>query len=299
MLIDAHFRDPILQTVQDPFLEARGLTLKVLRLDLVHPLVSGNKWYKLKHNLAKAHALGHDTLLSYGGAYSNHLVALAAAAKLSGLRSIGVVRGELVQPLNQALAFMQAQGMVLHPVSRADYRHKDEPGFKAELQAQYGRAFDIPEGGANRLGLLGTAQISAFLEFSPSATANYVMLACGTAATMAGILSSMQGAAQVLGVSVLKGEDRLSAQVQDWLLEQGQTQPCAWQMLCDYHCGGYAKSTPALRQRMQSFMQNSGIPLEPVYTAKLIYAFYSLAEQGYFPHASEIIAIHTGGLLAN
>ena len=298
MLLDAHFSDPILQSVKDPFLQAHGLTLKMLRLDLVHPLVSGNKWFKLKFNLAQAFDLGHNSVLSYGGAYSNHLIALAAAAKLNGLRSIGVIRGELIKPLNPALAFMQDQGMVLHPVSRSDYRHKEDANFKAELLAQYGRFFEVPEGGGNRLGLLGAAQISKFIQFTAASTDNYVMLSCGTAATMAGILTSLEGETQVLGVSVLKGDDTLSGQVHDWLAEQGQLTPCVWQILKDFHCGGYAKSTPELRQCMQEFTQLSGIPLEPVYTAKMIYGFYSLAKEGYFPRGSEIIAIHTGGLVA-
>ena len=298
MLNDAHFSDPPLQTVHDPLLAAKGVELKVLRLDLVHPLVSGNKWFKLKHNLALALRQGHDTVLSFGGAYSNHLVALAAAAKLSGLRSIAVVRGEPVAPLNPALAFMQQQGMLLHWVSRSDYRRKHEDSFKQALHAQFGEFFAIPEGGGNRLGLSGTAEIAKYLQFCSPHKAAYVMLACGTAATMAGILTALQGRQRVLGVSVLKGEDTLSAQVSAWLEEQGQEAPCAWDVLGNFHCGGYAKTSVELLQVMSRFSQLSGIELEPVYTGKMIYALYSLVEQGYFAQGSEIIAIHTGGLVA-
>lgn len=298
MLDNAHFIDPPLQGIDDPLLQARGVTLKVLRLDLVHPLISGNKWFKLKHNLALALSQGHDTVLSYGGAYSNHLVALAAAAKLSGLRSIGVVRGEVSDTSNQALRFMRAQAMELHPVSRGAYRLKEEDGFKQALHDQFGRYFDIPEGGGNALGLLGTAEISRFLTFQSKGGSQHVLVACGTAATLAGILSSLAPGPQVLGVSVLKGDDTLSSQVSQWLQDAGRNDPCAWSINHDFHCGGYAKKTPELLRFMTQFSANTGIPLEPVYTGKMLLAFYSLLERGYFPEGSEVIAIHTGGLVA-
>lgn len=298
MLHDTHFNDPPLQSVNDPVLRKRGITLRVLRLDLVHPLVSGNKWFKLKHNLASAHQQGYDTVLSYGGAYSNHLVAMAAAAKLSGLRSIGVVRGEINDPSNPALAFMRGQGMELHSVSRSDYRQKHEVAFKEALQQQYGRFLDIPEGGGNTLGLLGTAEIAQFLRFSSPTQAGYVLLPCGTAATMAGILTTLQGAHRVLGISVLKGDDTLSTQVSEWLRALGCKSPCAWEITNEFHCGGYAKQSSALLHDMDKFSATSGIPLEPVYTGKMVHALFRLSERGYFPPGSEVIAVHTGGMVA-
>jgi 1-aminocyclopropane-1-carboxylate deaminase/D-cysteine desulfhydrase-like pyridoxal-dependent ACC family enzyme len=270
----------------------------VLRLDLVHPLVSGNKWFKLKHNLALARQQGHNTVLSYGGAYSNHLVAMAAAAKLSGLHSIGVVRGEINDPSNPVLAFVRGQGMVLHSVSRGEYRQKHDVAFQVSLQQRYGRFFDIPEGGGNALGLVGTAEIAQFLRFSPASQAGYVLLPCGTAATLAGIITKLHGAHRVLGISVLRGDDTLSPQVSNWLRQLGCNAPCHWEISNEFHCGGYAKRSAALMRDMERFTAISGIPLEPVYTGKMIHALYQLIERGFFPQGSDIIAVHTGGMVA-
>lgn len=296
MLSAADFSAPPLVEVRDPWLQPYGLRLRMLRLDQIHPQISGNKWYKLSYNLRAAQAAGQGTLLSFGGAYSNHLVALAAAGRLSGMRTIGVLRGERGQQTNPRLEFCEQQGMQLHHVSRGDYRRSRDADFIAALHAQFGDFYLIPEGGSNLQGVRGCMAIAQHLHAAGLGSNSCVALACGTAATLAGLLAGLQGECSVLGVSVLKGEDTLSAQVREWLALVGREDPCAWTLRTDFHCGGYAKNTPELTQFIHRFHSVSGITLEHVYTGKLMLALYTLIAQGQFARGSDLIALHTGGL---
>lgn len=286
----------VLEDVQDPWLQAQGIRLRMLRLDRIHPQISGNKWFKLKHNLRAAQASGEGTLLSFGGAWSNHLLALAEAGRLSGLRTIGVVRGEVVDTPSPVLQRCAEAGMVLHHVSRSDYRNKHEEDFIAALHERFGSFHLIPEGGSNLDGVRGCADIVPLLGLEEGAAPLMVALACGTAATLAGMLLALPVSATAVGISVLKGEDTLSAQVEKWLQICGQTQPCAWQIDTRFHCGGYARRTPQLLDFIAGFEQRTGIPLEPVYTGKLMLGLYHLIEEGRWSPGSELVAIHTGGL---
>lgn len=296
MLADSDFSAPVLDSIDDPFLRGRDIELRMLRLDRIHPLISGNKWYKLKHNLLAAKAQFQDVVLSFGGAYSNHLVALAAASKASGLRSIGIIRGERPEVLNPALQFMQAQGMELHFVSRSDYRNKDDPAFVAELQRRFGSCYVIPEGGGNLLGLKGCAEIVGHLHWQRAAAQRFLFLPCGTAATLAGVVSALPGDIEVVGISVLKGEDTLSAQVHAWLDTLGCQPLPKWSINSQFHHGGYAKSNSLLEAFIDGFMARTGIALEPVYTGKMMWGLYHMLESGVIPAGSEVIALHTGGL---
>lgn len=286
-----------LEAVDDPWLQARGIRLRVLRLDRIHPQISGNKWFKLKDNLRAAQAAGEDTLLSFGGAWSNHLLALAEAGRLSGLRTIGVVRGEASASPSPVLQRCADAGMVLHHVSRSDYRRKHESAFISQLHDRFGRFHLIPEGGSNLDGVRGCASIVPLLGLDDRPVT--VALACGTAATLAGMLLALPRSATALGISVLRGEDTLSPQVGRWLQALGQSDPCAWQIETRFHCGGYARSTPQLLDFISGFGRRTGIPLEPVYTGKLMLALYRLIEEGRWPCGSELIAVHTGGLSAS
>lgn len=279
------------------------MSLQILRLDLLHPHLSGNKWYKLRLNLQAAKEQGHDTVLSFGGAYSNHLHALAAAGRMQGLKTIGVVRGEPAVPSNATLTFARQQGMELYHVTRADYRSKNDPAFLARLQERFGDFFLIPEGGANVAGVQGCADIAKLLNWSAPVAAmsspseRVVALACGTGTTLAGLLLGREEDYRILGISALKG-DFLENDVRMALQSCGVADPGNWRITQEWHGGGYARFSPELLDFIRGFQQRTGIPLEPVYTGKLLLGLYRMLERGEFPPGTEIIAIHTGGLQA-
>lgn len=268
----------------------------MLRLDLVHPLLSGNKWYKLRLNLEAARQQGCSVLLSFGGAYSNHLHALAAAGQLFGFRTIGMVRGEIVQPLNPTLSFARDQGMELHAVSRTNYRAKKSPEFLAELTERFGKCLVIPEGGANDAGVRGCADIASNLSWSDASTDRLVTLACGTGTTLAGILGGLTAPCRIIGVSALQGGEFLQQEVCGFLDATKATDPGNWHIDTRWHLGGYARHTAELLAFIRDFTWRTGIPLEPVYTGKMMYGLYSMLEAGEIARGSDIIAVHTGGL---
>lgn len=282
--------------------QKNDLAVWVYRLDEKHPLALGNKFYKLKYNLQAAKQGGYDTLLSFGGAYSNHLYALAGVAKSENMRSIGIVRGERVEPLNPILRFCEAQGMQLHFVSREAYRQKAQAEFIQSLAKQFGRFYLLPEGGSNALSLQGTAEIPLEIPFQY----DYLLTPCGTAGTLAGLLLNMPQNASAVGVSVLKGGDFLHQSIQNlwqlyWQHLQKQGAPALpnYDLRLEYHFGGYAKKDRHLEAFIKEFEAQQGIPIEPVYSGKMFYALYDLARQNYFQKGSNIIALHTGGVYAS
>ncbi|MCU0449250.1 MAG: pyridoxal-phosphate dependent enzyme [Bernardetiaceae bacterium] len=310
----ADWQPPPLHPLPHPVATRQGVELYTLRLDLVHPHLQGNKWYKLRPNLAAAEAQGHRTLLTFGGAFSNHLYSTAAAGSLLGWRTVGLVRGEPTQPLNPVLTFAQACGMELHYLSRGQYRHKTEPGFLAEIAQTYGPAYLLPEGGSNALAVTGCAQMLA--ELPPELSFDYYACALGTGCTLAGLLLAVaarrQAKAQVLGFPVLKGGGFLAAETTRLLAEHAQvrgfpTPPLpAWQLLVNYHFGGYAKVPPALAQWVTEFnhwaVAHGPAPacvLEPVYTGKLFYGVLDLIGEGGIAPGSRVLVLHTGGVYAN
>ncbi|MDT8428209.1 MAG: pyridoxal-phosphate dependent enzyme [Pseudomonadales bacterium] len=286
---------------QDP------IRLQVLRLDQINPLVSGNKWFKLKYNLQQARTQGQQTLLSFGGAWSNHLYALAAAARAEGFNSIGVVRGELTDPLNPVLRCATDNGMLLHPVSRSSYRLKHTPTFLTELRQHYGDFYLVPEGGSNAAGLQGCTEIIDLIPWDELGQRKYcLVVACGTGTTLAGLLAGvlnrgLSAAVRLIGVPVLKGGAYLTANVQDSLLEYGFSAKTLakldWFLADEFHGGGYARVRPELTRFMASFSAATTIPLEPVYTGKLFKAVCALMEQGRIDAKSEVIVIHSGGII--
>jgi len=280
-----------LQRLADPFPEPVNIKLYLKRDDLLHPLVSGNKWRKLKYNLLAAREQGYSTLLTFGGAYSNHLYATAASGKVFGFRTIGVVRGDELagKPLNKTLRFCREAGMELHFVNREAYRRKDTPDFLAELTDQFGPCYIVPEGGTNDLAIRGTAEIIPEIVAQLGYTPEYVCCPVGTGGTLAGLAQSASEATKVLGFMALKVPDSL------WLSEL----PASIARGCrvhDYHFGGYARTTPLLLDFIRSFEQKNGVLLEQVYTGKMLYGIYDLAKQGYFPKEATVVAVHTGGL---
>lgn len=286
-----------LQPVGDAFLDAHGIKLSVLRLDLLHPFISGNKWFKLRPVLEQAQAQGQRTLLSFGGAWSNHLLALAAAGQASGFTTIGLVRGEVLRPLNPVLAAAEAFGMQLLPVSRTAYRQRHSEAFLQELRERWPQARIIPEGGATLEGVLGCQEIASALRWSvPGSAVRRVTLATATGTTLAGLVSALDETVHVEATLVLKGEDRLSAEVRQWLAQLPAGPRAHWQIVQGWHGGGYARRCPELDSFIAGFMQRTGIPLEPVYTGKMMWSVYGRIASAQIPPGSEVIAIHTGGI---
>ena len=264
------------------------IQLDIKRLDLIHPQISGNKFFKLKYNLQQAQQQHKTGVLTFGGAYSNHIAATAYAAHLLGLHSIGIIRGEelATQPLNPTLCTAQSFGMQFQFISRQDYRQRQDAAFLQQLAQQYPDVYIIPEGGTNAFAIQGCKEI-----LSEQDLANYDVFCCavGTGGTIAGLVESSQPQHQVLGFSALKG-DFLQHDVARLTSKQN------WTILDDYCCGGYAKTTPELQQFMQQFEAKYHVPLEQVYTAKMLMGVFDLIEQGYFAQDTRILAIHTGGL---
>ncbi len=275
-----------------------GVGLYLKRDDLIHPQISGNKWRKLKYNLLEAHRQGHHTLLSFGGAYSNHLYAVAAAGRDFGFRTVGLVRGEETLPLNPTLTFARACGMTLEYVPRTAYRDKTDAGWRASLRERFGDFYLLPEGGSNALAVRGVAEGVGEIDLDWT----YLCCPCGTGGTLAGLVAGAAGHGQVVGFSALKGGDFLHAEVGRLLQEYEAltARPVAthanWQVQPGYHFGGYARVQPALLAFIRRFEGENGIRLEQVYTAKMLYGVEDLLGAGFFPRGTAVVALHTGGV---
>ncbi|OTG93131.1 1-aminocyclopropane-1-carboxylate deaminase/D-cysteine desulfhydrase [Acinetobacter sp. ANC 3832] len=260
----------------------------IKRLDLVHPQISGNKFFKLKYNFLEAQKSGLDKIITFGGAYSNHIAATAFAAQQFGFQSVGIIRGEELKekPFNTTLKTAEQFGMQLHFVSRENYRLKDTSDFLDKLNADYPASYVIPEGGTNALAIQGCKEI-----LTQEDQQNYDVICCavGTGGTITGLIQACAAHQSVLGFSALKG-DFLNKQVAEWTIQHN------WTILDDYCFGGYAKTQPVLIQFMKSFEQQYQIPLEQVYTGKMLFGIFDLIQKNYFPAKSKILVIHSGGL---
>lgn len=283
-----HYTPTPVQEIQDPILDMAGVRLFLKREDLNHPYVSGNKWWKLKYNLEEAIRSGKKTLLTFGGAYSNHIFATAAAAREAGFESIGIIRGEETLPLNHTLSFAAGKGMKLYYVSREQYRNKMDTEFIDQLHQQFGDFYLIPEGGTNRLAIKGVTEFAQTL----SNKFDYLCCSCGTGGTLAGLIQGLPKNKTILGFSSLKGGEFLNHEVAQWLPE-----PCDnWKIITDYYFGGYGKTTNALEEFKSNFEKKNRIPLDPVYTAKMMAGIFDLVQKRFFKTGSTLLAIHTGGL---
>lgn len=281
-----------LQQLVNAATEKAEVTLYIKRDDLIHPTVSGNKWRKLKYNLLDAQTSGKGTVLTFGGAYSNHLYAAAAAGNALGLKTIGIVRGlELEGKENDTLQFCREQGMQLHFVSREEYRQRHSEEYLEEITARFGNPYLIPEGGTTGLALKGVAEMVLEIEEQLGTMPDLVATAAGTGGTAAGILSA---GANVLAFSALKGGDFLKEDIHRLLNECKK--PGNLTLLTDYDFGGYAKWNGELLAFMQDFRAEFGVQLEQVYTAKMFYGLFDLIQKGFFKAGTKIVAVHTGGL---
>ncbi|WP_306353217.1 1-aminocyclopropane-1-carboxylate deaminase/D-cysteine desulfhydrase [Flavobacterium sp. '19STA2R22 D10 B1'] len=265
-----------------------GVTLTVKREDLIHPFVSGNKYRKLKYNLLQAEQENKNTLLTFGGAFSNHIAATAAAGSKYGIETIGIIRGEELSSKiseNPTLSFAQEQGMKLQFISREEYRNKAEASFLKDLRDQYGDFYLLPEGGTNALAVKGCEEILT----AEDTDFDYICCAVGTGGTIAGIINSVKPHQKVLGFPALKG-DFLQEEIRKFAKNE------QWELISEYHFGGYGKVTTELIAFINEIYQKNDIPLDPIYTGKLFFGVMDLIHKGYFPKGTKIMAIHTGGL---
>lgn len=264
----------------------RGLRLFLKRDDLIHPELPGNKWRKLRHNLEPARA--HGTLLTFGGAYSNHIRATAAAGRIFGFATIGVIRGEEHRPLNDSLAYAERMGMRLTYLDRTAYRRKHEPDVIDALRGEWGDFYLLPEGGSNALAVKGCAELGAEVPGF-----DVVCCPCGTGGTLAGLAAGLAAGQRALGFSVLKG-DFMDGEVERLQREAYGERRGDWRVENGFHFGGYAKRTPELDAFTDDFAARHGIVLDRIYTAKMIFGVLASAERGAFPPGTRILAVITG-----
>ena len=281
-----------LEKVNDPLLKERKISLFIKREDLNHPLMSGNKWHKMKYNLQEAIKQGKNTLLTFGGAYSNHIYATAAVGKIFNLNTIGIIRGEEHLPLNPTLSFAKDNGMKLYYLDRTSYREKNSPEIINQLRKKFGDFYLLPEGGTNEFAVKGCGEIISKINID----FNFVCCPCGTGGTLAGLISGLQGHNFALGFAVLKGASFLKRDVSSLLKISGNSSLINWDINLDYHFGGYAKFNSALMDFISRFTLLTKIPIEPIYTGKMLFGIYDLISKDYFNEGSRIVALHTGGL---
>lgn len=283
-----------LQKLDLPLFNQKEIEVWVKRDDLIHDEISGNKWRKLKYNIQKYKEGNYKALLTFGGAYSNHILATAKVGFDFGINTIGIIRGEEHLPLNPTLQKAVALGMELKYISRSDYREKNTKPFTDKLIKDLGNIYIVPEGGGNIEGVLGCKNIVEEIEQD----FDYILTDCGTGATLAGIGLALKKHQKAIGIPVLKGGDFIEKEVYNFYSQiDNATQFLAQiDLKTAYHFGGYAKHKPALLDFMRTFYKQTNIKTDPIYTGKLFYGFMDLVENDYFPNHSKIIVVHTGGL---
>ena len=264
------------------------ITLHIKREDLIHPFISGNKFRKLKYNLLQAKAEGKSKLITFGGAFSNHIAAVAYAGKENNLETIGIIRGEELESKiseNPTLTFAQNCGMKFEFVTREVYRTKTSNLFIEELTEKYDDFYLVPEGGTNSLAVKGCEEILTpeDIDFT------HICCSIGTGGTISGLINSAKFNQKIIGFPALKG-DFLSDDIRNFVTNSN------WELQSDYHFGGYAKINAALIRFINDFYKQTNIPLDPIYTGKMMFGIVDLINKGYFPKGAKIIAIHTGGL---
>ena len=281
------------QQINLPLLEGKKVELFIKREDLIHPFVSGNKFRKLKYNLVEAKKLKKKAVLTFGGAFSNHILATSVAGKLCGLKTFGVIRGDelgknLTKTLeeNPTLRKAHENGMKLQFISREEYRQKTSFGFIEKMKNKWGDFYLIPEGGTNILSVKGCEEILT----KEDKKFNYVCAALGTGGTISGVINTIGRRQKVIGFPALKGQF-LSEEIKKYTINRKN-----WRLEKGYHFGGYAKHTEELITFINKFKQDTGIQLDPIYTGKMLFGILDLVEKGSFEEGSKILAIHTGGI---
>jgi 1-aminocyclopropane-1-carboxylate deaminase/D-cysteine desulfhydrase-like pyridoxal-dependent ACC family enzyme len=269
--------------------------LYVKREDVADPYIGGNKWRKLKYNLIAAREQHKNTLLTFGGAWSNHIYATAAAGKYFGFDTIGIIRGEALDRLNPTLQFAHDCGMQLEYVDRQTYRNKNSQEFINELHQRHGDFYLLPEGGSNQLALKGCAEMVDDINIP----FDIITVACGTGTTLAGLITALNPDQQAIGFAVLKGADFLDKDVTTMLINDGHSSAHNWHIEKNYHFGGYARTSAQLLTFIRQFKAEFGIGLDAVYSGKMFYGLFDLISNNKFAKGARIIAVHTGGLQGN
>ena len=277
-----------LQRLHHPLLTSYDVELWCKRDDLIHPAISGNKWRKLKYHLLHAREHGKQHLLSFGGAYSNHIHALAAAGYQTGLRTTGIIRGEADAVSNTTLRDARRWGMDLVFVDRQSYRQRQDPDWLAQFAAP--DTLIVPEGGSSPLAIPGVAELVGEVPFSP----DLWVLPCASGGTLAGLVAGKRDREQILAIAVLKGGGFIADEV--CRLHPAAASIPGWRIALDHHDGGYAKFSPALWQWVEDFSADTGLPLEPIYSGKAMWGLFRDLAAGRIARGSKIVFIHTGGM---
>ena len=269
--------------------------VSLLRLDQSGGLAPGNKAFKLREYLAQARHSGAERLVSFGGAWSNHLHALAALGQQNGIETVGIVRGEAAEDETAMLADAVSWGMKLQRVSRTEYRRRNDVDYQRELRERFAPCLLIPEGGASAAGVRGCAAIGELIgDVAPQV--GRVVVSVGTGTTLAGLVSSLDTDCEIVGISALKGAADLEQRVLDLLAASDAGRQAGWSIRHDFHCGGFARVSSALREFILAFEAVQEVPLDPVYTGKMLFAIHQLIKTGEWNAGTPILAIHTGGL---
>jgi 1-aminocyclopropane-1-carboxylate deaminase len=282
-----------LQSISHPIFTKHHISVAIKRDDQIDNIISGNKWRKLKYNLRHAKSTGAKGIITFGGCFSNHIHAAAFACHQQNLPVIGIIRGEESNQDNYTLAWAKHWGMQLNFVDRKTYRLRNDESYLQYLQQQYPDHIIVPEGGSNALALTGVAEIID--ELNQQTEFDTLMTPVGSGGTLAGLILGDKAQHQLIGISVLKQKDYLQSQVQS-LLSDTAKQWNNWQVMTQYHCGGYARFSRQDAEKIRQFSRITGIDFEPVYSGKMVLALLELIESGYFPPQHRIILLHTGGL---
>ena len=269
-----------IQEITNPMLKSKKVRLLIQREDLNNPHCMGNKWWKLRYNLTEAVRQNQRTILTFGGAFSNHIAATASACNRLGLKSIGIIRGDFTDNLNPTLVRAKNEDMQLQFVDRETYRNK----FNVDWKSIYGDCYLIPEGGTNELAVKSCEEMVSFKDF------DVVCVPVGTGGTLSGVIRSLKPSQVAIGFSSLKGGEFLNDEVKKYVKTSN------WYIQSDYHFGGYAKVSQELVAFMNEFKRDFSIQLEPVYTAKMFYGIFEMIKNNNFPPNRTILAVHTGGL---
>ncbi|MFC6668852.1 1-aminocyclopropane-1-carboxylate deaminase/D-cysteine desulfhydrase [Marinobacterium aestuariivivens] len=287
---------PLLQKLQLELYRRSRVEVWLLRLDTLHPQVSGNKGFKLKYALEEAQACGAARILSFGGAFSNHIHALAFAGFARGIDTIGVIRGESDYAGNPTLSDAASWGMRLHFVDRATYRRKAQQAFLSHLEGLFGPCYLIAEGGCGPLATRGCREILGQVPAEQLARFDLIAVAVGTGGTLSGLIASRPAHCRLLGFPVLKGAEFLFRDIRSQLADAGIADPGGWHLQLDAHGGGYGCVTTQLAAFLAAFERETGILLDPVYTGKMLLRFNQQVADGDVPAGSRVLLIHTGGL---
>ena len=293
MLFQLEIPIPENQQIHLPILKAKGVELFVKREDTIHPFVSGNKFRKLKYNIEEAKRQGKETLLTFGGAFSNHIAATSSAGKISGFKTIGIIRGDelgkdVTKTLsqNETLRNAYENGMQFKFVSREAYRNKTSEEFINQLKNEFGNFYLVPEGGTNALAVQGCQEILT----NEDGKFDYICCAVGTGGTISGLINAAKKHQKVIGFPALKG-DFLVEEIKPYVNRNDH-----WSLQSEYHFGGYGKYNEELIRFINEFKTQTSILLDPIYTGKMLFGILDLVAKDTFPRNSKILAIHTGGL---